>query len=78
MFQVSSRSLRGSKLLMEVYAYHLCSEAFPCHPDWSSVLVHSQSVGMGHQHVGEQWEQPCRREKTLMVFMWSVSEDAVS
>lgn len=55
---------------MEVYAYGLCSEAFTCHPDWRRVLVHPQSMGMGHQHVGEQ---PCRGEKTLT---WAVSEDA--
>lgn len=38
--------------------------------------MHSQSVGMGDQHDGEQQEQPHRGQKTLMVFMWSVSEDA--
>lgn len=58
---------RGNELLMEVYAYDLWSEALACHPDWSSLLVHSQSVGMGHQHAGEQWEHHQRGEKTLMV-----------
>lgn len=30
--------------------------------------MHSQSVGMGHQHAGEQREQPGRGEKTLNGF----------
>lgn len=59
---------RGNELLMEVYAYALWSEALACHPDWSSLLVHSQSVGMGHQHAGEQQEQHQRGEETLNGF----------